>query len=146
MISGLSANCSRARWLLAVAALAAPAACAPHDIARASCTNTLASVHDEWTCTVKADLVGRSSSIEFDTESRNQVAQVSIALRVTKGALRVRYSDLSGSQQVVVTPSEPLSFDMKTKMHPQRRSFTMYFEPVNGQAEGLAGTVKYSTP
>jgi hypothetical protein len=95
---------------------------------------------------VKADVVGRSSSIDFDTESRNQVAQVSVALKVTKGTLRVRYDDLAGSQQVVVTPAEPATFDMKTKMHPQRRSFTMFFEPVSGNVEGLAGTVKYSTP
>lgn len=141
----LSANCCSRRWLVTVAAAGA-LACVPKDIARASCTNTLASVHDEWTCTVKADTVGRPSSIEFDTESRNQVAQVNIALRVSKGSLRVRYSDLSGTQQIVVTPSEPASFDMKTKMHPQRRSFTMFFEPVSGSVEGLAGTVKYSTP
>ena len=145
MILGLSANSCKTRLLCLVATIGL-AGCVPKDIARATCSNTLLSVHDEWTCTVKADVVGRSSSIDFDTESRNKVAQVSIALSVTKGALRVRYNDLSGTQQIVVTPSEPVSFEMKTKMHPERRSFTMFFEPVSGNVEGLAGTVKYATP
>lgn len=35
---------------------------------------------------------------------------------------------------------------MQTRMHPERRSFTLYFEPVHGTVEGLTGTVKYSTP
>jgi len=132
--------------LLTVAAMTMVAGCAPKDIARSSCTNTVLSVHDEWTCTVKGDIVGRASSIEFDTESRNHVAEVSFTLQVTKGSVRVRYADLSGSQQIVVTPSEPANVNMKTNMHPERRSFTMHFEPVNGVAEGLTGTVKYSTP
>jgi hypothetical protein len=132
--------------MAAVAAVAALTGCMPHDIARASCRNTVLSLHDEWTCSVKADVVGRSSSIEFDTESRNRVAQVSIDLRVAKGKLRVHYADLSGSQQIVVTPSEPASFEMKTQMHAERRSFTLRFEPVDGNVEGLAGTVKYATP
>jgi hypothetical protein len=139
------ANCCKARALVAAAALIALAACAPKDIARSTCTNTVLSVHDEWTCTVKGDVVGRANSIEFDTESRNHVAQVSFTFQVTKGSVRVRYADLSGSQQIVVTPSEPANITMKTKMS-QRRSFTLTFEPVNGVAEGLAGTVKYSTP
>jgi len=122
------------------------AGCAPHDIATGTCTNTMLSVHDEWTCKVKGDIVGRASSIEFDTESRNHVAEVSFTLQVTKGAVRVGYADLTGSQQIIVTPSEPANISMKTKMHPERRSFTMHFEPVNGPAEGLTGTVKYSTP
>jgi hypothetical protein len=57
-------------------------------------------------------------------------------MRVTKGTVR----------EVLVTPSEPMNLNTKTRMHPQRRSFTLHFEPVNGNAEGLAGEVKYSTP
>ena len=138
-------NCCKVRSLVVVAVLIV-AACAPHDIATARCTNTVLSVHDEWTCTVTGAVVGRTNSVEFDTESRNQVAQVSFTLQVTKGSVRVRYADLSGSQQIIVTPSEPANVNMKTKMHPERRSFTMTFEPVNGKAEGFTGTVKYSTP
>jgi len=140
------ANFYRARSLAVVAALIAAAACAPNDIATARCTNTVLSVHDEWTCTVTGAVVGQTNSVEFDTESRNHVAQVSIVLSVMKGSVRVRYADLSGSQQVIVTPSEPANINMKTRMHPERRSFTVSFEPVNGKAEGLTGTVKYSTP
>jgi hypothetical protein len=121
------------------------AACAPKDIATARCTNTVLSVHDEWTCTVTGAVVGRFNAVEFDTESRNQIAQVSFTLQVAKGSVRVKYADLSGSQQIVVTPSEPANVNMKTKMS-DRRSFTLSFEPVNGKAEGLTGTVKYSTP
>ena len=95
---------------------------------------------------MKGDLVGQTSSIEYSTESRNQVAQVSIALRVTKGTLRVTYHDLSGEQHLTVTPSEPATLNMQTRMHRDRRSFTLFFEPVGGAVEGLAGTVKYSTP
>ena len=91
-------------------------------------------------------MVGRSSSIEFDTESRNHVAQVNIALQVMKGRLRVTYNDLAGHQELLVTPSEPVTLDMKTRMHRERRSFTLFFEPVGGDVEGLTGTVKYSTP
>jgi hypothetical protein len=140
------ANFYNVRPLVVVAALIAAAACAPNDIASARCTNTVLSVHDEWTCTVTGAVVGQTNSVEFDTESRNHVAQVSIVLSVAKGSVRVRYADLSGSQQVIVTPSEPVNINMKTRMHPERRSFTMSFEPVNGKAEGLTGTVKYSTP
>jgi len=136
----------RSAGVLAVMAAAMAASCAPKDIATGTCTNTVLSVHDEWTCKVKGDVVGRASSIEFDTESRNRIAEVSFTLQVTKGSVRVKYADLSGSQQIVVTPSEPASVNMKTQMHPERRSFTMHFEPVNGPAEGLTGTVKYSTP
>jgi len=96
--------------------------------------------------TVKGDIVGQASSIAFSTESRNQVAQVRIALRVTKGTLRVAYQDLAGNQHLLVTPSEPADFRMQTRMHRERRSFTLSFEPVNGAVEGLTGTVKYSTP
>jgi hypothetical protein len=122
------------------------AACAPDDIATATCTNTVLSLHDEWTCKVHGDVVGRPSSVEFDTESRNRVAEVTFTLQVARGSVRVRYADTTGSQQIVVTPSEPANVRMKTTMHPQRRSFTLSFEPVDGIAEGLTGTVKYSTP
>ena len=122
------------------------AGCAPGDIARSSCESIFLSTRDAWSCTVTGDIVGRTSSIEFDTESRNQVAEVSIALQVTKGTLRVGYRDLSGEQHLLVTPSEPAALTMKTQMHRERRSFTLFFEPVNGAVEGLTGTVKYSTP
>jgi hypothetical protein len=45
-----------------------------------------------------------------------------------------------------VTPSAPANLAMQTRMHRERRSFTLFFEPVNGAVEGLTGTVKYSTP
>ena len=122
------------------------AGCAPNDIARSSCESILLSTAAAWSCTVKGELVGRPSSIEFSTESRNQVASVLIALQITKGRLRVRYHDLSGEQRVLVTPAEPANFSMQTRMHRDRRSFTLVFEPVDGAVEGLAGTVRYSTP
>jgi hypothetical protein len=122
------------------------AGCVPADIARASCTTTMLATGDPKSCTVTAALVGRPSSIEFDTESRNQVAQVNIVLRVTKGTLRVSYRDLAGDQKLLVTPSEPASLDMRTRMHRDRRSFSLFFEPMNGAVEGLSGTVKFSTP
>lgn len=120
--------------------------CAPGNIARSTCESIFLSTRDEWACTVKGDVVGQASSIEFDTESRNQVAQVSIALRVTKGTLRVDYRDLAGDQHLLVTPSAAANLNMQTRMHRERRSFTLYFEPVGGEVEGLTGTVKYSTP
>ena len=122
------------------------AGCAPNNIARSSCQSAFLSTVDAWSCTVKADIVGRASSIEFNTESRNQVAQVHMALLITKGKLRVTYHDLSGEQHLVVTPSEPGNLTVQTRMHRDRRSFTLFFEPVGGDVEGLAGTVKYSTP
>src|ERR1044071_7319725 len=123
-ISDQSASCCK-RWrpLLAAAALVLAAGCAPKDIATSTRESTMLAIGDPWSCTVKADLVGRSSSIAFSTESRNQVAQVKIELRVTKGTLRVGYYDMTGERQVLVTPSEPASVEMKTKMHPERRSF-----------------------
>jgi hypothetical protein len=133
------------RFLIPIAMLTLIAACAPKEIATARCTNTVLSVHDEWTCTVTGAVVGQFNAVEFDTESRNQIAQVSFTLQVTKGSVRVKYADLSGSKQIVVTPSEPANVNMKTKMS-VRRSFTLSFEPVDGKAEGLTGTVKYSTP
>ena len=120
--------------------------CAPKNIARASCQSHPLTTADEWSCTVTGEVVGQISSIEFDTESRNHVAQVIIALRVTKGTLRIGYHDLTGEKNLVVTPSEPGNLVMQTRMHRERRSFTVFFEPVNGAVEGLAGTVKYSTP
>ena len=134
------------RYLILGVVAAMLAGCAPNNIARRSCQSGFLSTVDSWSCTVKAEVVGRSSSIEFDTESRNPVAQVNIALQVTKGRLRVTYNDLAGHQELLVTPSEPVTLDMKTRMHRERRSFTLFFEPVGGDVEGLTGTVKYSTP
>lgn len=122
------------------------AGCAPNDIARSTCESTVLAIGDPWSCTVKGDIVGQSSWISFSTESRNHIAQVKIALRVTKGTLRVDYRDLNGDQHLLVTPSAPADLSMKTRMHSEDRSFTLHFEPVNGTVEGLAGTVNYSTP
>jgi hypothetical protein len=122
------------------------AGCAPKDIARGTCESIFLSTVDAWSCSVKGAIVGRASSIEFTTESRNQVAQVSIVLRVTKGRLRVSYHDLSGEQHVIVTPSEAAEMNMQTRLNRERRSFTLFFEPVGAAVEGLSGTVKYSTP
>jgi hypothetical protein len=134
------------RSFLSGAILLLAAGCLPNNIARASCTNTVMATADPWTCKVTGAIVGQISSIEFDTESRNQVAQVTMTFSVTKGTLRIGYYDLAGEQHLVVTPSEPANLSMQTRMHRDRRSFTLMFEPVNGQVEGLAGTVKYSTP
>ena len=120
--------------------------CAPGNIARSSCESIFLSTRDEWSCTVKGDIVGQASSISFSTESRNHVAHVSIALRVTRGTLRVGYRDLAGDQHLLVTPSKPADLSMQTRMHRESRSFTLFFEPVGGDVEGLTGTVKYSTP
>jgi len=120
--------------------------CAPSNIARSSCESILLATGDAWSCTVKGDVVGQPSSISFSTESRNQVAQVSITLRVTKGTLRVGYQNLAGEQHLLVTPSEPADLAMQTRMHRVHRSFILFFEPVDGAVEGLTGTVKYSTP
>lgn len=122
------------------------AGCAPDDIARATCHSEMLGTADPWACTIDTARVGQTSSIEFDTESRNHVAKVAIALAVTKGSLRVRYRDLAGDQQVMITPASPASVEMQTRMHRERRSFTLYFDPVGGTVEGLRGTVNYSTP
>lgn len=122
------------------------AGCAPTNIARSACESLPLSTADAWSCTVTADIVGQSSSIEFDTESRNHVAKVTIALQVAKGTLHVTYRDLAGEQRLVVTPTVPANLVMQTAMHPDRRSFTLFFAPVGGAVEGLAGTVNYSTP
>jgi hypothetical protein len=134
------------RSFLVGAAMMLLVSCAPGDIARSTCESTMLATGDPWTCTVKGDIVGQASSISFSTESRNQVAHVDIALRVTKGTLRIGYHDLKGEQHLLVTPSEPANLTMQTRMHRENRYFTLYFEPVNGTVEGLTGTVKYSTP
>lgn len=134
------------RAFVAGLAVAALARCAPDDIARASCRDEMLSTADPWYCTVEADRVGQSSSIEFDTESRNHVAHVKIALAVASGTLRVAYHDLNGSQRLEVTPGKPAMLEMRTRLHRDRRSFTLSFEPVGGEVQGLRGTVDYSTP
>ncbi|MCY1015566.1 hypothetical protein [Pyxidicoccus sp. MSG2] len=121
-------------------------ACAPNDIARTSCQSVMMATHDPWECTLSGERIGRASSIEFDTESRNHVAQVKFTMKVTKGTLRVSYVDLDGNKQLTVTPASPASIEMQTRMHRERRSFTLYFEPLDGHVEGLTGTVDYSTP
>lgn len=122
------------------------AGCAPDDIARTSCRDEMLATGDPWACVVSGEHIGQSSSIEFDTESRNQVAKVKLALKVTKGTLRVSYRDLAGDQRLVVTPTAPATLEMQTRLNRERRSFTLYFEPLGGSVEGLSGTVDYSTP
>jgi hypothetical protein len=134
------------RSFLALAVMLLLSGCAPSDIARGSCESHPLTIGDEWSCTVKGAIVGQPSAVEFSTESRNHVAEVSMAFQVTEGTLRIRYSDLSGGKSVLVTPSEPADITMKTQMSPNDRSFMVHFEPINGPAEGLTGTVKYSTP
>ena len=101
---------------------------------------------DPWACTITGDRVAHASSIEFDTESRNHVAKVKLALVVTKGTLRVGFRDLTGDRRLTITPASPASLEMETRLHRDRRSFTLYFEPVGGPVEGLRGTVDYFTP
>ncbi len=134
------------RALGLAAALILLTGCAPKDIARSSCESVLLSTADEWSCTVTGDVVGRASSLTFDTESRNQVAHVRVALHVSSGTLRLTYQDLSRQQFVLITPSEPADFSMQTRMKRDTRSFSLFFEPVDGPAKGLSGTVRYSTP
>ncbi|WP_158623878.1 hypothetical protein [Corallococcus llansteffanensis] len=45
-----------------------------------------------------------------------------------------------------MTPASPASLEMRTRLHRERRSFTLYFEPLGGHVEGLTGTVDSSTP
>ena len=104
------------------------------------------STAEPWACTLEGPRVAQESWIEFDTESRNNVAKVAIALAVTKGTLRVGYHDLDGAKQLLITPATPASFEMQTRMHRERRSFTLHFEPIGGDVVGLRGTVNYSTP
>jgi hypothetical protein len=122
------------------------AGCAPSNIAHSSCTDHPLTTADEWTCTVKGPLVDTTNSIDYSTESRNQIAKVQIALQVTRGTLRVTYSDLAETQHVLVTPSEPAALSFQTRLRKEGRSFTVRYEPVNGAVEGLTGTVNYSTP
>jgi hypothetical protein len=136
----------RMRSMILAAMVMMLAGCAPAGIARSSCESILLATGDPWSCTVTGDVVRNYNSIAFSTESRNQVARVSIVLRVTRGTLRVGYRDLTGEQQLLVTPSEPANLEMQTRMHRERRSFSISFEPVNGAVEGLSGTVKYLTP
>jgi hypothetical protein len=122
------------------------AGCAPANRARSSCESHPLTTADEWTCTVKGPIVDSAVSITYDTESRNPIARVNVALQVTKGTLRLTYHDLSGEQHLLVTPSAPANLAMQTRMHRDSRSFTLFYEPVGGAVEGLTGTVKYSTP
>jgi len=134
------------RLLLVTAVAIVLAGCAPANMARSSCESHPLTVADEWTCTVKGALVGTTNSIRFSTDSRNQIAQVKVAVQVTKGTLRLTYADLTGSQHLLVTPSEPAAFSFKTRLSRDDRSFTIMYEPFNGPVEGLTGTVDYSTP
>ena len=134
---------SAGRYAIALLLLAG---CAPQDIARSTCHDVMLDTSDPWVCTIEGPRVGQQSWIEFDTESRNNVAKVAIALTVTKGTLRVGYDDLGGAKQLLITPAAPASVAMQTRLHRERRSFTLHFEPVGGVVEGLRGTVNYSTP
>lgn len=120
--------------------------CAPADIATASCESVMLTVADRWLCTVRGPTVGRASSISFDTESRNRVAKVDVALRVRGGTLRVGYADLEGDKEAIITREAPFVLSFQTQMHRERRSFTLYFEPRGGIVEGLTGSVNYETP
>ena len=133
---------TRFAWL----ALALLAACAPSNIATSTCHSEMMATGDPWHCTVSGGRVEQASSIAFDTESRNQVAKVKVALTVTKGTLRVGYRDLDGDRQLTITPETPAVLEMQTRLHRERRSFTLFFEPLGGHVEGLRGTVDYLTP
>jgi hypothetical protein len=132
--------------LVPAAVMVMLAGCAPTNIAHSSCTDHPLTTADEWTCTVKGQLVDTTNSVHYTTESRNQIAQVKIAVQVTKGTLRLTYYDLAGEQHVLVTPSEPATISMQARLRKDDRSFTVMYEPLNGTVEGLTGTVNYSTP
>jgi hypothetical protein len=134
------------RLSLVLLTMMIPAGCAPKDIAQSRCQSHPLTTADEWTCTVTGNVVASVNTIAFDTESRNQVAKVIVALQVTKGTLRLTYYDLTGQKILLVTPSEPANFTMETRLNRERRSFTVMFEPVDGPVNGLTGTVNYSTP
>jgi hypothetical protein len=53
--------------------------------------------------------------------------------------------DLDGEQQLTITPTTPAKVEMKTRLQRDRRSFTLYFEPV-GKVGGVSGAVDYLTP
>ena len=122
------------------------AGCAPDNIAGSSCQDHPLTTADEHTCTLHGELVTNVNSMEFKTDSRNHIGHVAMAVQVTKGSLHIRYYDLTGAKDVVVTPSEPANIVMQTRMHRERRSFTVMFDPANSEVQGLTGTVKYSTP
>src|SRR5512141_1769971 len=113
---------------LAWPALALLTACAPDNIARTSCRSEMLATADPWACTIRGERIDQASSLEFDTESRNQVAQVKLLLKVEKGTLRVGYRDLDGDKQITITPDAPASLEMRTRLHRERRSFTLYFQ------------------
>lgn len=121
--------------------------CAPKNIAKSVCHSEMLATGEPWACTVSGERIEQASSIAFDSESRNQVAQVKLSLKVAKGTLRVGYRDLQGNPlQLTLTPQTPASLEWQTRMHRDRRSFTLTFEPIGGAVEGLDGTVNYSTP
>ena len=134
---------TRFAWLALPLSLAA---CAPDNIATARCRSIMLAIGDPWTCTVSGERVEQASAVYFDTESRNRVAQVKIALRVAKGTLRVDYHDVEGDKRLTVTPDRPASLEMRTYLQPERREFFLKFQPLGGPVEGLTGTVDYSTP
>ena len=134
---------TRFAWLVLPMLLAA---CVPDNIATARCKSIMLATGDPWTCTVRGERVEQASAVYFDTESRNRVAHVKIALRVAKGTLRVDYHDVDGDKRLIVTPDRPASLEMRTYLQPQRREFFLKFQPLGGAVEGLTGTVDYSTP
>jgi hypothetical protein len=134
------------RLLLPFCCLSLLAGCTPKNIVHSSCESEMLATGDPWRCTLSGEVVEQASSIEFDTESRNRLAEVQIALRVRQGPLRLGYRDLRGEQHVLVTPDTPLALSLQTRLRPEARSFTLYFEPLAGKAEGLLGTVRYTTP
>lgn len=120
--------------------------CAPKNIAKSSCQSEMLATGDPWSCTISGERVEQVNAIHFTTESRNLMAQVKVALAVKKGELRVSYVDSSGPRELVVTPKTPAAVDFETRLHRERRSFTITFEPQGGAVEGLSGTVDYLTP
>ena len=120
--------------------------CAPDDIARANCRSVMMAAYQPWECTLSGERIARANRIDFDTESKNRIAKVKFTIQVAKGTLRVRYNDLEGTKRILVTPQAPASVEMQTRMHPDDRSFNLFFEPLGGDVEGLTGTVDYLTP
>lgn len=120
--------------------------CAPKNIAKSSCQSEMLATGDPWTCTISGDRVEKVNAIHFSTESRNLMARVKVALWVKKGSLRVSYVDSNAPRELVLTPQTPVAVDFETRLHRERRSFTITFEPQGGAVEGLSGTVDYLTP
>lgn len=133
---------SRLAWL----GLALLLGCAPKNIAKSVCHDEPLATGEPWVCTVSGERIEQASSIAFTTESRNQVAQVKLAFQVARGTLRVGYRDLQGDQHLTITPQAPAALELQTRLHRDRRSFTVTFEPIDGPVEGLTGTVNYATP